>query len=79
MKSLREEFLEHYGEYRILVKVPITNPKHLAHMKAFSKSKGIKFNGVKFISIWKRIDIAPLPERGDFDLKSVNESKYFFH
>jgi DNA-directed RNA polymerase len=32
----------------------------------------------KSVQVWEHVEIPPLPERGDFDVKDVLESEYFF-
>jgi DNA-directed RNA polymerase len=32
----------------------------------------------KYVRVWETIEIAPLPPRGDFDIRKVSESEYFF-
>ena len=72
-RILREEFVAMHGE-------PILERLREEFLKLYRDYKVpvvLKKNSEKR-KVWRNIYIPPLPERGEFDLKNVLESEYFF-
>ncbi|TPX65186.1 DNA-directed RNA polymerase [Spizellomyces sp. 'palustris'] len=83
MTGLRNEFVDRYAGHKIPVEV-ILEGDQLWAWKLYLESKGRKAGigpktKVKKVTTWVDLEILPLPARGNFEIKQVKDSRYFFH
>ncbi|KAJ3394316.1 DNA-directed RNA polymerase [Entophlyctis sp. JEL0112] len=85
MQNLRQELQDRNSSHKCCVTVELTDPNHLQlwadHLKKTGrrspKAKGNLRKGK--VSTWVDLVIPPLPAKGDFDVRIVRDSPYFFH
>lgn len=78
MDNLRNEFLERYKDHVVFEKA--IDDASLAYVEGVQRpssegQEAIRFSGT---AGWRPLQIAPVPERGQFDVSEVRESLYFF-
>ncbi len=64
LENLRADFIKHYGQYKVPIKIPMASQK--------SEEK------TKYIARWRNIRIPDVPVQGNFDITNVLQSQYFF-
>jgi DNA-directed RNA polymerase len=79
MKKLRDEFLERYASHKIPLRLEIKSEADRAKLSEYFKRIGKKTRNFRFIQTWTDFKLPDLPQKGQLDLESVKNSKYFFH
>ncbi|TPX33106.1 DNA-directed RNA polymerase [Synchytrium microbalum] len=74
LNRLAREVTDRVSNNRIAVDVSLTPEQ----VKQWKEAKGLK-RGSKTIRAWLKVELPPVPERGDFGVDVVQDSKYFFH
>ncbi|KAJ3356082.1 DNA-directed RNA polymerase [Entophlyctis luteolus] len=81
MQNLRQELQDRNSSNKFGVVVEITDPRHLElwadHLKRTGRSA--RKASSRKISTWVDLVIPALPKKGNFDIRMVRESPYFFH
>ncbi|KAJ3283380.1 DNA-directed RNA polymerase [Borealophlyctis nickersoniae] len=83
MGRLRDDFLERYGSHKVPVTVTVDGP-HLKVWRAYLESMGRKVTFTertkkRIVQAWVDFQCQELPPRGEFEIREVKNSTYFFH
>jgi DNA-directed RNA polymerase len=80
LARLRDDFVKHYGMYKVPIKVPTDSSKPIGPEEAAltDDSDDISGKARKYVARWRHIHLPPVPEQGDFDISQVLKSQYFF-
>lgn len=78
MENLRNEFIERYQEHVVFEKT--LEDEELAEIPGVQSPPTEGRQAVRFSATagWRKVKIAPIPKRGEFDVNEVKYSDYFF-
>lgn len=74
LNRLSKELYERFGANWTPIKIKLSKEEK-EKIKAHTGQKRISSE----ISVWIPFDLPGIPERGDFDVREVRKSRYFFH
>ncbi|KAI8924501.1 hypothetical protein BC831DRAFT_465326 [Entophlyctis helioformis] len=80
MERLRNELLARYQTHKLMVRVPIKEKQHVEQWNKYLVSEGrAPVKRSTTVIAWVDLALSDLPVRGEFDVRQVINSQYFFH